>query len=243
MRLLCLTWLFILIVIINGDEFEKYRPLREQCEKKPSNSECLQIKTKFFDIIKKCQKITTQQQLVLCRGVKDKLCAIFPSICLKPSSSTTKTKAKITTKTTSTIKKISSTTKSKLIKTTTKLTIKPEIIINTNTFPSKLTLTSTIKPVNTQTETLTNEEFVKVPVNPDELRIRGEYCVRHGKEKKCHDLLNNLKNTYSSCSKKKPSTTTKTTPTKPEQLDCHSFQTHLCLAFPKFPPCTKNTSN
>ena len=37
--------------------------------------------------------------------------------------------------------------------------------------------------------------------------------------------------------KKKPQGTTK----KPEQIDCHSFQTHLCKAFPKFPPCIKKT--
>ncbi|CAF3323589.1 unnamed protein product, partial [Rotaria sp. Silwood2] len=82
-------------------------------------------------------------------------------------------------------------------------------------------------------ESLTDEEFIKVPFNPDELRIRGEDCVRHGKEKKCKDLLNNLKNTYSSCSKNKSSSTTSL---KTLFIDCNSFQTHLCKAFPKFPP-------
>jgi hypothetical protein len=210
-----------LFIIISGDDdFEKYRPLREQCQRTPSSAECLQVKSKFLDLIKKCQKIQTQNQLVVCQEIKNKLCSIFPSICTQATTKTTRrtsTKSKVTTTTKPTVKP--------KIVTTTRITDKPKIVITTD------------KPKLTTGQNLNHEEFVKVPVNPDELRTRGEYCIRHGKEKKCQELLTNLKTTYTSCSKKKPQEPI----TKPEQLDCHSFQTHLCKAFPKFPPCIKKT--
>jgi hypothetical protein len=194
--------LFIFISISFSDDFEKYRELREQCTRTPSNSECLKLKSKFGEVLQKCQQINTQKQAILCQQVKNKLCAIFPTSCTQ-------------------------TTTTGSILTTRRRAAKPK---------SKITTTTTT--TTTTSQTMTNEEFIQVPVNPDELRTRGEYCVRHGKEKKCQQLLNNLKNTYSSCNKKKP----QTIPIKSEQLDCHSFQTHLCKAFPKFPPCIKKTS-
>jgi hypothetical protein len=209
MRAVCFIFLFVLFVIIDGDDLEKYRPLREQCERNPSNSECLQLKSKFLELIKKCQKIQTENQLLVCQQVKLKLCTVFPSTCGQTTTKTTRSTTRRPT------------TKSKSITTTATTTTRPK---------PKLTITTT-------GQTLSNEEFVKVPVNPDDLRTRGEYCIRHGKEKKCQELLTNLKNTYSSCNKKKAPAPI----TKPEQLDCHSFQTHLCKAFPKFPPCIKKT--
>ena len=201
MRLLHLIFLFILFLIVYGDDMEKYRALREQCERTPSNSECLKIRSKFLQLLEKCLKIKTQQQATICQEMKLKLCAIFPSSCAQASTK-------------------------KTFPRTTRKSIKPKSIRTT---------TTTTKSKVTTVETLSNEEFVKVPVNPEELRTRGEYCIRHGKEKKCQQLLTNLKTTYSSCSQKKPQTSI----TKPEQLDCHSFRTHLCKAFPKFPPCIK----
>ena len=182
---------FIFIVVTSADDMEKYRTLREQCTRTPSNSECIKLKSKFLELIQKCQKIKTREQMIICQQVKDKLCAVFPSNCIHTTTTRKRTISK-----------------------------------------SKSTTTTKVTPTS---QTMTNEEFVKVPVNPEELRVRGEYCIRHGKEKKCQQLLNNLKTTYSSCNKKKSSTT-------PEQIDCHSFQTHLCKAFPKFPPCIKKTS-
>lgn len=162
-----IIFLFLLIGIRSDDDIDQYHSLRDQCQRHPSTAECVQLKSKFLQLINKCQKINTKKQAVICQQIKAKLCAVFPSYCLQ---------------TTTTMKSIS------------------------------------------------NEEFVKVPINPEELRIRGEYCIRHGKEKKCQQLLNNLKNTYSTCNKKKPS-----------KIDCHSFQTHLCKAFPTFPPCLKKS--
>ena len=86
-----------------------------------------------------------------------------------------------------------------------------------------------------------DEEFVQVPVQPEALRIRGEYCLRHGKEKKCQELLVNLKKTYSACQKKKVESSSPKA--VEEKVDCHSFQSHLCKAFPKFPPCLQKTSS
>ncbi|UJR34334.1 hypothetical protein I4U23_021737 [Adineta vaga] len=209
---------FLTIKICLSNDFEKYRPLREQCQRAPSNAECLKIKTKFLQLVQKCQSITTPQQRLLCEEVKIKLCSIFPTTCgqtTKPVVSTTKRKI--------TKKKLTPTT------TTTTTTMKAKPIITTAT-------TTTEKSKINSFDTLTNEEFAKVPFDPEELRTRGDYCIRHGKEKKCQQLLNNLKTTYSTCGKKKSEI-------KPETIECHSFQTHLCKAFPKFPPCLKKTSN
>jgi len=228
MRLICLILLFILYDIIYSDDSEKYGLLREQCARTPSNSECIKLKTSFLNLIQKCQNIKTQQQVNICLQVKAKLCAVFPTACgqttkkIVATKKRTSTKSKLIITTTTTAP-----TKAKLIITTTKAKL-----ITPATTKSKLITTKV-----TTSETINNEEFAKVPVNPDELRTRGEYCVRHGKEKKCQQLLNNLKTTYSSCGKKKA----EAAPTKPEELDCHSFQTHMCVAFPKFPPCIKKT--
>ena len=198
MRSLCFALFFLFFALSFANDFEKYRPLREQCARTPSNSECLKLKSKFVQLIEKCEKINTPNQAKICEQVKAKLCAIFPSTCVRATTiqtiPTTRRRTKVKSK------------------------------------PTKTLITTTTTRTS---QTLTNEEFVQVPVNPEELRIRGEYCIRHGKEKKCQQLLKNLKSTYSSCNKKKPQ------PTKPEQIDCHSFQTHLCKAFPKFPPCIK----
>jgi hypothetical protein len=227
MRLLCFISLLILFTITHGDDLEKYRPLREQCQRNPTNSECLSLKSKFLQLFAKCQKLLEPQQIIVCQQVKSKLCAVFPSTCgqttNKPANSTKQRK----------------TTKRKLLTTTTTEKAKPVITtaakakaITTTTTPGKSEIIrqSEVNP----SETITNEEFVKVPINPDDLRVRGEYCVRHGKEKKCQQLLTNLKNTYSTCAKKKPEPHV-------EHIDCHSFQTHLCKAFPKFPPCIQKT--
>ena len=206
MHLLLFYGLFVIFLPIHCQtDLEKYSALREQCARHPSNVECVQLKVKFLQLIQKCQKIQSKEQLAICQQVKLKLCAVFPSYCLQLTTITT-TKPKIT--------------KSKFKSTKKTMTT---------------TTTTTVKTTITSTMPMANEEFVKVPVDPNELRIRGEYCVRHGKEKKCQQLLNNLKNTYSNCNKKKA------TP-QPEQIDCHSFQTHLCKAFPKFPPCIKKTT-
>jgi hypothetical protein len=234
-----LILLFILYDISYSDDSEKYVLLREQCARNPSNSECVQLKTTFLNLIQKCQNIKTQQQVNICLQVKAKLCAIFPTLCgqttkkILATKKRTSTKSKLITTTASTKAKviITTTTKPKVI---TPATIKAKVITPATT-KEKLITTTTTKL--TTSETINNEEFAKVPVNPDELRTRGEYCVRHGKEKKCQELLNNLKTTYSSCGKKKA----EAPPTKPEELDCHSFQTHMCVAFPKFPPCIKKT--
>jgi hypothetical protein len=229
MRLLCFISLIILFPITHGDDLEKYRSLREQCQRNPTNSECLNLKSKFLQLIAKCQNLLGPQQIIVCQEVKMKLCAVFPSTC-----------AKVTTKPPTSTKQ-GKITKRKLVTTTTTEKAKPVIttpgkaksITTTTTRKSEIIITTTQSEVN-PSETITNEEFVKVPINPDDLRIRGEYCVRHGKEKKCQQLLTNLKNTYSTCSKKKAEP-------QPERIDCHSFQTHLCKAFPKFPPCIKKT--
>ncbi|CAF1342121.1 unnamed protein product [Rotaria sp. Silwood1] len=214
MRLLVLIYLFSQYSLNKCDFIDKYGRLRDKCQQNPSNRDCLQLKSKFSDLIKKCQKLTTQEQLLVCQQVKTKFCTVFPLSCIQSST----TNIVLTTQKPSTTKKLVKTTKSKLIKTTKSSTITSNILIN---------------------ETLTDQEFIKVPFNPDELRLRGEYCIRHGKEKKCKDLLNNLKYTYASCAKNKSITTSP----KPEHIDCHSFQSHLCKAFPKFPPCIKKTSN
>ena len=208
MRLLCLTWLLIQLVIVYSINLEKYRLIRQQCERVPSNSECLKIKSKFFELIRKCQRIKTQQQALLCHQVKLKLCTIFPSTCRQ-----------------------SATTKYSQVYPTTRRTTTKRARIKTY---SPRPRSSTTKPKLPTKDQMTDEEFVKVPVDSNQLRTRGEYCVRHRREKKCQKLLNNLKNMYSSCARKKP--------TKSEDLDCHSFQAHLCKAFPKFPPCLKARS-
>jgi hypothetical protein len=203
MRLLCLISLFTLFALNTGDDLDKYYPILDKCQRTPSNSECIELKSKFLQLIKKCQKLKSQEQIILCQQVKAKLCAVFPSTCGQSVPTT-----KLTTR--------RKPTKAKVI-------------------PTKVTTTTTAKATTVSMQS--NEEFVKVPVNPDELRIRGEYCIRHGKEIKCQQLLNNLKNVYSTCNKKK----SQSAPTKPEEIDCNSFQTHLCKAFPKFPPCLKKT--
>ena len=190
-----IIFLVLFIGIRSDDDMEKYHSLREQCQRHPSNVECVQLKSKFLQLIEKCQKINTKEQFAVCQQIKVKLCAVFPSYCLQ--TTTTKTTRKQT---------------------------KPKLK------PTITTTTTTVKPMLISNRTMSNEEFVQVPVNPEELRVRGEYCIRHGKEKKCQELLNNLKTTYSSCNKKKP-----------DKIDCHSFQTHLCKAFPKFPPCIKKS--
>ncbi|CAF1237815.1 unnamed protein product [Rotaria magnacalcarata] len=227
MRLLGFILLFIELGISTSDEFEKYGLLREKCQRTPTNSDCVQLALKFSELLKKCQKIKTQEQVVICQQIKLKVCAIFPLSCNQPSTK----KILSTTQQTITISKLIKTTKKVAIATATAAKIKTTI---TTTAAAAPTEAKTEK-----TETITKEEFVKVPIDPEQLRVRGEYCIRNGKEKKCQELLTNLKNTYSSCSKKKPTTA----PTKPEQLDCHSFQGHLCKAFPKFPPCIKKTQN
>ncbi|CAF3042810.1 unnamed protein product [Rotaria socialis] len=227
MRLLGFILLLIALGISTSDEFEKYGLLREKCQRTPTNSDCVQLALKFSELLKKCQKIKTQEQVVICQQIKLKVCAIFPLSC---SQSSTK-KILSTTQQTITI--------SKLIKTTKKAAIATAIGVKTKTTITATTTAAAATTKTEKTETITKEEFVKVPIDPEELRVRGEYCIRNGKEKKCQELLTNLKNTYSSCSKKKPTAA----PTKPEQLDCHSFQEHLCKAFPKFPPCIKKTQN
>ena len=210
---------FVLVLVLLGlfacvlaDDLTKYRSLREQCQRLPSTSECVKLKSKFLQLIGKCQKINTREQVLLCEQVKGKLCAVFPSTCSslqRTSTSTGSTAASLKPVTSKATKKVSK--------------------VMSTTVASKEA----------------DAQFVQVPIDPELLRVRGEYCVRHGKEKKCQDLLVNLKNTYSSCKKKTTMTTTTTsehsTTGKPNQLDCHSFQTHLCQAFPKFPPCLKKT--
>lgn len=214
MRVLLLSLLFVLVIIVRGDDADKYRALREQCQRTPSSSDCLQLKKKFLDLIRKCQSITTPQQLVICQEVKVKLCNIFPSACAKASAATT----------------------TKLPETTTKRKVtKKKSVATVITTTTTTTTSTTTKRTADVTSSLSDAEFVRVPVDPEELRSRGEYCVRHGKERRCQELLTNLKTTYSTCGKKKPEP-------KPEQIDCHSFQTHLCKAFPKFPPCLKKTA-
>ncbi|CAF0727168.1 unnamed protein product [Adineta steineri] len=234
MRLLCLITLFIAFTTNYCQDLEKYRLLREQCEHFPSNSECVELKTKFLNLYKKCQKITTPQQRLICQEVQVKLCFLFPSACgqttQKPTSSSSLAKKKVTKK--------KLVTKPKLVETTTTTTtttvIKPKSVVTTKKSTIITTITTSKEKLSINS-TLSNEEFVKVPFDPDELRTRGEYCIRHGKEKKCQELLTNLKTTYSTCGKK-------TATPKPQQIDCHSFQTHLCKAFPKFPPCLKKTT-
>jgi hypothetical protein len=229
MRLICLILLFILYDISYSDDSEKYVLLRERCARTPANSECVELKTTFLNLIQKCQNIKTQQQINICLQVKAKLCAIFPTLCGQTTKKIVATKKRTSTKS----KLITTTTKAKVITTT---PTKAKLITPAPTKAKVITTTTTTTKLATS-ETINNEEFAKVPVNPDELRTRGEYCIRHGKEKKCQELLNNLKTTYSSCGKKKA----EAPPTKPEELDCHSFQTHMCVAFPKFPPCIKKT--
>jgi len=225
-----LIFLFVFYGISSSDDVEKYRLLREECQRNPSKFDCIEMESKFLQLIKKCQKLETQKKAVICKDVKAKLCAVFPKYCVQ----TTK-KIISTTRPTPTKSKLIRTTKTTPLIITTKTT---RSIITTKTTPLIITTKTTRSIITTTTSaTISNEEFVKVPIDPDELRNRGEYCVRHGKEKKCQELLNNLKTTYSSCSKKKPSSP----PTKPEQLDCHSFESHMCKAFPKFPPCLKKT--
>ncbi|CAF1170547.1 unnamed protein product [Rotaria sordida] len=215
MRLVGLICLFSLFNINKCDDIDKYGRLRNKCQRTPSSRDCLELKSKFIDLIKKCENKTREEEITICQQIKIKFCAVFPSNCLQSS----------------TIKQISiKTTKSKLIKTT-----KSKLI--------KTTKSSTIKSNISENSSLTNEEFSKVPFNPDELRERGEYCIRNGKEKKCQDLLNNLKKRYSSCVKNKSQTTSTTTSLQSQQIDCHSFQSDLCKAFPKFPPCIKKKSN
>jgi hypothetical protein len=197
------------MVVVAADDSDKYRALREQCQRTPSKTECVQLKSKFVQLLSKCQKLQSKEQMNICRQVKEKLCSIFPSTCAQAKASASKS---------STL----STSKSKPVVVTTV----------SSTVQSKGVVTSTSTASSTAAQA--DDEFVKVPIDPEALRTRGEYCVRHGKEKKCQELLNNLKTTYSTCKKKSPSA-----PTKPEQLDCHSFQGHLCKAFPKFPPCLK----
>jgi hypothetical protein len=237
MHFICFALLFVFISISFGDDLQKYAALREQCSLIPSNPECLKLKSKFLDVLQKCQKINTRQQDILCQQIKEKSCAVFPTTCTQATTTTeststtqkrTKPKSKITT-----TSPLTTTTEST---STARKRTKPKSKITTTPPPSTTTTTTTM--ITTTSQIITNEEFVQVPVNPDELRTRGEYCVRHGKEKKCQQLLNNLKIAYSSCNKKKPQATTTT---KPQPIDCHSFQTHLCIAFPKFPPCIKKT--
>lgn len=206
---LTLVILFVAFLRIESEPVEKYLPLKQKCQRTPKDAQCLQLKTKFTQLLDKCLKLQSKDQVDICLQVKQKLCYIFPSTCLQ-----------------ATTKRVSSTKSKSIIST-----------LSTPTTTTKSTISSTVSNVLSKE---TDEEFVRVPIDPSALRTRGEYCIRHGKEKKCQDLLVNLKNTYSSCKKKKPEPTTPT-PTKPDQLDCHSFQTHLCQAFPKFPPCLKKT--
>ncbi|CAF1519145.1 unnamed protein product, partial [Adineta steineri] len=117
MRLLCLITLFIVFTTNYCQDLEKYRLLREQCEHFPSNSECVELKSKFLNLVKKCQKITTPQQRLICQEVQVKLCFLFPSACgqttQKPTSSSL-AKKKITKKKTE--------KKPKLVETTTTVT-------------------------------------------------------------------------------------------------------------------------
>ncbi|CAF1382567.1 unnamed protein product [Adineta ricciae] len=223
MKTIGLLVFFVLINICLSNDYEKYRPLREQCQRDPSSIECSQLKSKFFQLIQKCQSITTSSQLLLCKEVQIKLCNIFPSTC---SQTTLKSSTISTTKRKITKKKVS----------TTKSTLSTKLNKPKSSSPTPTTTTTTMLTTMSHLDKLPDNEFVKVPVDPEELRTRGDYCLRHNKEKKCQQLLNNLKTTYSTCGKKKINV-------QPEQIDCHSFQTHLCKAFPKFPPCLKKTSN
>ncbi|CAF1243337.1 unnamed protein product, partial [Didymodactylos carnosus] len=168
----------------------------------PKISECIKLKSKFNQLLKKCKKLNNKQQEI-CKEVQYKLCAVFPDECLSTS-----TKIPLTTK--------------KILKI---ITTKTPII---STVTAVATATATTSVVNVPSDMA---EFIKVPTDPDELRRRGEYCVRHGKEQKCSKLLTNLKSKYTTCTKKPK-----------EEIGCTSFQTHLCRAFPKFPPCTKMPS-
>lgn len=244
MRFICWILLFIYYGICYSDDMEKYRLLGEQCSYTPTNPECLQLKSKFLQLIQKCQTIQTQQQFIVCQEIKLKLCAVFPTYCLTQTT-TTSTTLRTTTK--AKVKKAKPKPKPKpKSKPKPKPKSKPKVTKSssstTSTTPRKKIIkaktsssTTTTTKLTTISETITNEEFVKVPLDPDVLRTRGEYCVRHGKEKRCHDLLNNLKTAYSSCSKKKPEKSS----IKSEEIDCHSFESHMCKAFPKFPPCIK----
>ncbi|CAF3051868.1 unnamed protein product, partial [Rotaria sp. Silwood2] len=167
MRLLGLICLFSLYSINKCDDIDKYDRLREKCQQTPLNRDCLQVKSKFYDLIKKCQKITKEEQFNVCQQVKKKFCTVFPSSCDQSST------RKIVSTTTTTIREKVSTNK-KLLKPTKqkfdKTTIKSStIIVNPSRIRSNISIN----------ESLTDEEFIKVPFNPDELRIRGEYCVRH----------------------------------------------------------------
>ncbi|CAF4367510.1 unnamed protein product [Adineta steineri] len=131
MRLLCLITLFIVFTINYCEDLEKYRLLREQCLRVPSNSECLKLELKFLELDKKCQKITTSQQVLICKEVRAKLCFIFPSACgqttQKPTSSSSPAKKKVTKK--------KLVTKPKLVETTTTTTTttvtKPKSVVTT----------------------------------------------------------------------------------------------------------------
>lgn len=215
MRLIYLNiLLFIYLKLIYCDDIEKYHLLREQCSQLPTDSGCLQLKQKFIQLIQNCQIIQTQNQYLVCQQAKLRLCSVFPSYCHSITTTTNTSTKRKTTK------------KSKIKKKISKLNV-----TNKTTNPTIITTKINHLIIN---KTIENEEFSKVPLDPSILRTRGEYCIRHGKEEKCQNLLNNLKTTYSTCSKKINNN---------EKLDCHSFEIHLCKAFPKFPPCLKKLKN
>ncbi|CAF2962193.1 unnamed protein product [Rotaria sp. Silwood2] len=72
----------------------------------------------------------------------------------------------------------------------------------------------------------TDSDWTQIPSDPNELKIRGDYCVTRQAELKCRNLLNALKIRYDECSKR-PKT----------DYSCQSFKGSLCSAFPKFSPC------
>ncbi|CAF3915612.1 unnamed protein product, partial [Adineta steineri] len=68
--------------------------------------------------------------------------------------------------------------------------------------------------------------WYQIPSDPNELKLRGDYCVSHQAEDKCRNLLSALKVRYEECSKR-PKT----------DVSCQNFKAALCAAFPKFSPC------
>ncbi|CAF1135050.1 unnamed protein product [Adineta ricciae] len=81
--------------------------------------------------------------------------------------------------------------------------------------------------VTTKAPSGTNDpNWYQIPSDPNELKLRGDYCVTHQSEDKCRNLLSALKVRYEECSKR-PKT----------DASCQSFKISLCAAFPKFSPC------